>query len=299
MAEDVFSDDSSFYGDEEETCQLESQASEYDPEPYWTTIHPHLLSTVQSQQQERNQPSKELKMASSPMDIDTDAPQILPRNQPGENESSADFLARLPPSTTKAETVGAWIYVYTPYIRGLKDDVPEFKRKGREALSAFEIEEASLRYENDRKGGSTVAMSRKVVPLKLQLEEHIFTLARETNCVTGKWMLFISADRVDCYWSAVADATRCGELGIAAKVATDDKEDNRHRLIAVYTRDHADLEDIKRVLRRLMELNLVRKSEQPIYYKHDALTYLEIMSKNRYGLKATAFSSADVLAGKI
>lgn len=57
-------------------------------------------------------------------------------------------------------------------------------------------------------------------------------------------------------------------------------------------------EDVKRVLKKLVELNLVKRGERPIYYKRDALTYLEIMSKNKYGLKATSCSSADVLAGK-
>ncbi|KAL4921799.1 hypothetical protein BDW62DRAFT_207995 [Aspergillus aurantiobrunneus] len=299
--EDIFSDDSSFYGDEQQASSLEREAAEYDPEPYWTTVHPHLISTIQNQNQERNKRGDEKKMGPTPMDIDTDAdtdtPRILPRDQPGQHESSADFLKRLPPSTTKADSIGPWIYVHTPIIAQVGDDVGEFKRRGREALNAFEAQEASLRYENDRKGGSAIALSRKVKPLERELEQHIFTLARETNCVTGKWMMFITTDRVDSYWGAVAEATMQGHLGIAAKVATDDGE-GRARLIAIYTKDYEDREDVKRVLRKLAEMNLVRKGERPIYYKRDALTHLEIMSKNRYGLKATAFSSADVLAGK-
>ncbi|KAL4870774.1 hypothetical protein BDV12DRAFT_165202 [Aspergillus spectabilis] len=291
---ELFSDDSSFYGDEEETRPLEREASEYDPEYYWTNIHPRLISTLQTQQQVRER--EQNKMTTTPMDIDSDTPQILPRNRPGQRESSSDFLKRLPPSTTKTETIGPWIYIHTTLIA--QYDEAEFTRKGRQALDAFENEESRLRFENDRNGGSAIALARKVKPLQRELEKYIFELARETNCVTGKWMMFITGDRVDSYWSAVADAMMKGHLGTAAKVATDDGE-GRTRLIAIYTRDHQDLDDVKRVLRKLVELNLVKKSERPIYYKADALTYLEIMSKNRYGMKATLFSSADVLAGKI
>ncbi|KAL4779817.1 hypothetical protein BJX76DRAFT_361429 [Aspergillus varians] len=270
--EDIFSDDSSFYGDEPETAPLEREAAEYDPVPYWTTTHPTLLSTIQNQERERAKQAQEQKMDS-------------------------DFLKRLSPSTTKADCIGAWIYIHNPQAPHLKDDVPGFTRKGREALNEFETEEVRLRYENDRQGGSAIELARKVKPLERELEKHIFMLARETNCVTGKWMMFITADRVDSYWRAVADATMKGHLGIAAKVATNDGE-GRTRLLAVYTRDYEDREDVKRVLRKLVELNLVKRGGRPIYYKRDALTYLDIMSKNRYGLKATAFSSADMLAGK-
>lgn len=320
--EDIFSDESSFYGtlpdkkqqirgpnvdnpagDESETTQLEKEAAEYDPKEYWATIHPHLLSTIQyrNQQREHAKQAEKEKMASLPieMDIDTDTTQILPQDKPGKHESSAEFLQHLPASSTKADTIGPWIYIHTPHIERLNDDVAEFKRKGREALSAFENEEARLRYENDCKGGSAVTLARKVRPLQRELEEHIYTLARETNCITGKWMMFITADRVDRYWSAVAEATINGHLGIAAKVATDDGgAGNKTRLIAVYTRDYEDRQDVKRVLKKLVDLNLVKRGERPIYYKRDALTYLEIMSNNKFGLKATSCSSADVLVGK-
>ncbi|KAL2865842.1 DUF1917 domain-containing protein [Aspergillus lucknowensis] len=294
--DDILSDDSSFYGDEEETTRLERRASRFDPEPYWTTVHPHLLSTIQNMEQQRNKQPTGKEM--SPILMEVDIPPRLPRNKPGQGESSSAFLARLPPSTTRAETVGPWIYIHTRYASELKDDVPGLERKGREALDAYENQEARLRYENDREGGSKIALSRKLAPLQRELEQHLFSLARDTNTVTGKWMMFISDDCVDSYWRPVADATMRGQLGIAAKVATNDGQ-GRSRLIAVYTRDYEDRQDIKRVLRRLVELGLVKKGERPIYYKCDVLTYLDIMSKNKYGLKPTLFSSADVLAGKV
>ncbi|KAL4926918.1 DUF1917 domain-containing protein [Aspergillus undulatus] len=308
-SEEIF-DDSSFYGSDDETTALEEEAAEYDPHHYWTHIHPKLLSTIQARNQEEKKQldaeksKSDEKMSYTPMDIDTDTEGTvsqgpLPRNKPGEHESSTDFLKRLPPSTTKASSHGPWIYIHTENLAGHKEDIPEFTRKGLEALHAFDEKEASLRYENDRKKGSAIALSRKVKPLQRELETHVFSLARETNCVTGKWMMFITADRVDAYWGAVAEATMAGTLGIGAKVATDVEEDKRARLIAIYTRDYDDKDDVKRVLRKLVELNLVRSGKKPIFYKRDALTYLDIMSGNKYGIKPSAFSSADILGGNV
>ena len=67
----------------------------------------------------------------------------------------------------------------------------------------------------------------------------------------------------------------------------------------VYTRDYEDIEDVRGVLQKLVELGLVRNEQKPIYYKADAYTYLEILGDNPYGLKASLFSSRDVLAGKV
>ncbi|KAL4996369.1 hypothetical protein BDV10DRAFT_111720 [Aspergillus recurvatus] len=304
--EDTVSDESSFYGSEEETTQLEREAAKYDPETYWTTIHPHLLSTIQARKQEESKQlstlvEKKDKMVYSPMDIDTDADTgYLPPNRPGPSESSTSFLKRLPPATTREEDVGPWIYIHADNLACHKEDQAAFITKGLEALHGFVDQERKLREENDQKKGSAIALSRKVKPLQRELEKHIIELARETNCVTGKWMMFITPDRVDPYWAAVADATMKGHLGISAKVATQSYsgEQGKARLLAVYTRDCEDIADVKRVLKKLVELELVKK-ERPIYYKRDALTYLDIMSGNRYGMKVTMFSSADVLGGKV
>ena len=48
-----------------------------------------------------------------------------------------------------------------------------------------------------------------------------------------------------------------------------------------------------RVVKELKRLNLI--SEKGIYYKCDAYTYLEINSGNEYKLKASMYSSKDLL----
>ncbi|KAL2800777.1 hypothetical protein BJX66DRAFT_99465 [Aspergillus keveii] len=294
---DEFSDDSSFYGDEEEVTRLEQEATEYDAVRYWTKTHPHLLSTLQEKVRNGEKQRAAQKMAVTPMDIDK--PASMPFNRLGPGESSSAFLARLPASTTKEESAGPWIYLHTPESEREQPDIATLQRKGLEGLYAYENEEARLRQENDQKGGSNVALSRKLSPVKRELETRLFALAQETNVVSGKWMLFITPDRVDSYWRRVVEGTMRGALGYAAKVATDAGNGPRARLICVYTKDYRDRDDIKRVLMNLMELGLVRKGERPVYYKCDVLTYLEIMSGNPYGLKPTLCSSADVMNGKV
>lgn len=53
------------------------------------------------------------------------------------------------------------------------------------------------------------------------------------------------------------------------------------------------------MLRKLIELDLVENDKQAIYYKADAYTCLRILEDNLYGLKASLFSSKDVLSGKV
>ncbi|EAW09476.1 DUF1917 domain-containing protein [Aspergillus clavatus NRRL 1] len=302
--DELFSDESSFYGDESEKSRLEELADSYEPGPYWSDIHPYLLSTIQhgiltSEKATNDHKSKNTALDSS---VTLEMPLTsLSRNARSPNESADEFLARLAPSTTKEEDVGPWIFVSNPNRNSNPDGpaITELVRKGTELLHGFENQKASLEAEHDRSGSkSKEALTRKLNPLRRSLEQGIFALARKTGVVSGKWMMFITPDRVNRYWGAVAAATVAGELGDAAKVATEGGSGSP-RLIAIYTRDYADLDDVKRVLEKLIDLGLVKQDERPIYYKCDALTYLSIMSDNPYGLKASMASSRDVLTGKV
>ncbi|RHZ51921.1 DUF1917 domain-containing protein [Aspergillus thermomutatus] len=306
--DEIFSDESSFYGDDTEKSRLEELAESYDPVPYWTKIHPYLLSTIRHEllaPKSLPTPSDggQAKGASS---LDTDLIAEIPlttlrRNARSPNEPVHDFLARLPPSMTKEKGVGPWIYVSNPHRKFDPDEhaIAKLVREGTELLHRFEDQKAELEAEHDRsRSKSKAALTRKLNPLRRTLEQDIFALARKTGVVSGKWMMFITADRVDRYWEAVATGTVSGQLGDAAKVATDDGS-GRPRLIAIYTKDYADRQDVKRVLEKMVDLGLVKTDERPIYYKCDAFTYLRIMSDNPYGLKASMASSRDVLAGKV
>ena len=150
------------------------------------------------------------------------------------------------------------------------EDVPTLLRKGRELLQEYENESAVLREAHDKSGAkTTAALTRKLNPMRKELEKSILDVARETGVTSGKWMLFPTVDRVD-----------------------------ESRLICVYTHDFGDVEDVKRVVSKLVDIGLVGKGPRSVYYKSDAFTHLEINSKNEYGLKASMYSSREVLEGK-
>ncbi|KAJ6111811.1 hypothetical protein N7523_007872 [Penicillium sp. IBT 18751x] len=293
---EIISDDSSFYGDDDEQARLEHLAVTYDPEPYWSEIHPRLLSTVQYELQAPSQHSKP-----EPMSEDNSpTPTLRPKDRRGPKESISSFLSRLPPSTRHITEAGPWIWMWGPKPHATEGgDIPVFTRKGTELLEAYEEQSSALRAAHEKSGAkTTAALTRKLNPIRRTLEQNIFDLAKETGVTSGKWMLFPSKNQVDATWETVVTAMDEGKLGDAAKVATDDGS-GQERLICVYTRDFSDKVDVKRVLKTLVATGLVDKEPRPIYYKCDAYTYLDIKSKNDYGLKASLFSSKDVLSGKL
>lgn len=298
-------------GDEDQKAALEDLVASYDPLPYWTKTHPFLLSTIQyrsltsaSASTKTNEtPEGEDKQEEAITEDDTDYYPTTNTNthRPSSTEAVQDSLTRLPPSTTKASAVGPWIYARSPTdtLSLTQSAIGELVAAGTKLLREFEDAKATLEAEHARSGSkSKAALTRKLTPLRKKLESDLFAVAREKGVVTGKWMLFPSVERVDEVWAAVAGATRKGELGVAAKVATDDGSAGGVRLIAVYTRDYEDKADVKRVLDKLVQLGVVQREGRPIYYKCDAWTYLEIKADNEYGLRASLFSSRDVWAGK-
>lgn len=299
---------------------LEEKASAYDPLPYWSHIHPHQLSTIAH----RNlTSSSSTAAAATAAEVSTAKSLASRRRHPHDGrthcwqvtESVSEFLKRLPPSTTRAEDIGPWIHVRNPLDKTDYDatNIADLVAKGTDLLHSFENEKSRLEAEHEKKttttgtgtgkGRRTTApLTRKLNALREQLKADIFAVARSAGVTTGKWMLFPTEDRVDEFWAVVAEATVKGELGVEAKVATKDEEAggaSAARLIAVYTQDFEDKDDIRRVLLKLVDLGLVNEDQRPIYYKCDAYTYLEIKSRNPYGLSASMFSSRDVLTGKI
>jgi len=114
-------------------------------------------------------------------------------------------------------------------------------------------------------------------------------------------MLFPEEKEISRTWKIVVEGVIQNRLGHIAKVATgptDDIEGRGRALICVYTKDFSDEGDVRRVLEELVELGLCPREGNGIYYKCDAFTYLGINSNNSYGLKASIYSSRDVLEGR-
>jgi Domain of unknown function (DUF1917) len=102
-------------------------------------------------------------------------------------------------------------------------------------------------------------------------------------------MFFVPEDEAPKMWGIIAHAVANGRLGIAAKVAPTGET----RLICVYTRDFTDKTDVARVLQELAALGLIKQPNRTIYYKSDAYTALDITRDNKYGLRASLYSSRD------
>ncbi|OJJ72095.1 hypothetical protein ASPBRDRAFT_55328 [Aspergillus brasiliensis CBS 101740] len=337
------SDESSFYGSEGETARLEQEVTDFDTDNYWRTVHAYSYNTIKHkvlsarQAMPSSSPSPasepEASNAVQPMNLSTPDPSSNPPstpiqthdfdvpvtstdttpvrpNRPSPNEPISSFLARLPPSTThSASATGPWIYVSSYSYQSPQADIKKLKADGAKELRAYEEKTAQIRAEHGKKpkrSQSQAGLSREITKLRMELERKLSALAKQTNVVSGKWMLFVSSEKVDEVWGVVAEATAKGELGFGAKVATaaataaavDDNENGvggarKARLIAIYTKDFRDKADVERVLRKMAELKLVDLDKKPIYYKCDAYTHLDIMGNNAWGLRASMFSSRD------
>ena len=246
------------------------------------------------------QPQNEAR-ANTPMELESEPAANEPYN-PWEGDTMARqlgetldaFLSRLPPSTTAVAT-GPWIWIANPFStqRPMQFDVAGFKTSGNELLEEYTNRKARLEAENPGKPPGSITSMLKAD--REWLEKSIVDLAKSKGMTNGKWMLFPYSNNVDKAWRKVAKGTLDGTLGCSAKVATDDGSGSQ-RVICIYTEDFSNEKDVRRVLEKMQELHLT-KAGQGIYYKCDAYTYLNIMSGNDYKLKASMYSSKEMLKG--
>ncbi|KAI5206294.1 hypothetical protein AUEXF2481DRAFT_76060 [Aureobasidium subglaciale EXF-2481] len=228
-------------------------------------------------------------------------------------ETVDEFLKRLPPSTTVTEN---WIWIACPIIKGKgkviesrhapesEESPQQMAERATALLSQFAAEKERVSDANLGFDQSTI--TRKLGPLRDQLKEEILDLAVASGVINGKWMLFPSPEDVNRMWKLVAEAVVDGRLGDTAKVAPagppnpfaggSQKKQSSH-LICVYTKDFSDLDDVLRALEELVELGLAPRnaSDGAIYYKADVYTYLNIDSSNPYGLRASLYSSKEIV----
>jgi hypothetical protein len=80
-------------------------------------------------------------------------------------------------------------------------------------------------------------------------------------------MMFCDPSEIDAVWAVVARATVNNELGIAAKVAPDEGDPRKERLICIYTHDFNDMADVCRVIKKMRDLGLFNSRGKPLYYK--------------------------------
>ncbi|MCJ1437210.1 hypothetical protein MMC27_006596 [Xylographa pallens] len=287
------SDDSSFYGDTDLQTHL---CNLVDSAPISTILPPVYLQFT----------TMALANAAA---TTSSKPTTLYNRYEGEisarqlDEPVSAFLERLPPLTTQLSSIGPWIFIANPYstARPTSENWAKTNATGADILADFERRRAGV--EASMQGRPAQTVTKKLNPLRETARTAILAAARENGCGWGKWMLFPTAADVNRVWGVVARATAAGELGGAAKVATENGQGaNEARLICVYTEDFSDKQDVKRVLLKLEELGLAkRKSEWGqeigVSYKPDVFTYLDITgSNNRWGLKPSLYQSKEALA---
>jgi hypothetical protein len=273
-------------------ADFEYRAATFDVASYWETDH-FPLETLAAENlikspsaihsllnPNRNDPH-------NPFEGDESAKQL--------NESVADFLDRRPPKTTPLH-FSPWLWVANPYTsrRKKRADIGGFQDVGQELLASYD----ERRQELESEGKAKITITKILKPDREELEKSLIKAALKHNVTSGKWLLRSMPKTVNDVWFKVVAAVSKGELGSAAKVSTDKGEGEEDvRVISIYTDDFSDKKDVKRVLLKLVELGLVnaKVEAQGVYYKCDAWTHLDIMSGNKYALKASMYSSKDML----
>ncbi|KAJ0106958.1 hypothetical protein J7T55_011053 [Diaporthe amygdali] len=218
-------------------------------------------------------------------------------------ETVDQFLARLPPATTRVTLNCPWIYIWNPFVPS--DRIYPVQGDGdtvgrHEATNVFSAR-AQKRLDVyrdfvEKNRTKTGRISAKIRVESRRFTDEVLELASQLSVTEGKWVIFPSPEHCNDVWAKVAHATANGELGIAAKISPREVPD-RHRLVCVYTRDFNDKDDVARVLMRLKKLGLVRqrqicyKTEQP-----DAFTHLGINQDNNLGLDVGQYRSNEIFA---
>lgn len=97
---------------------------------------------------------------------------------------------------------------------------------------------------------------------------------------SGKWLIWLSSETIDRYWTKIKQAVEGGKLGDAAKVSTAGSLSMKHPryVMCVYTYDYEDRDDVMRIRQVLRDLGIRRE----IPYKADEDTH-----RLRYGADYT------------
>ena len=119
-------------------------------------------------------------------------------------------------------------------------------------------------------------------------------IAKTYNLLGGKWMLFPGSGEVDAAWTAVVQAMVAGG-GLAGgacdevKVSTASPSDGKHVMLA-YVKDYGDVERVDGVidaLQRALRDAGVSLADSRALFKPDVFSFLNIYSRNGFGLKPT------------
>jgi hypothetical protein len=113
-------------------------------------------------------------------------------------------------------------------------------------------------------------------------------LAKEFNLLSGKWLVFVSSDKVDNIWGRIVKSTLAGTIGNSAKVSPrKEKDPASNHVICVYNDDYSSMAEVNRVRDGLRQLGV----EARIGYKPDIYTFCGIYFGNSWRIPAARFHS--------
>ncbi|TFK44885.1 hypothetical protein BDQ12DRAFT_673752 [Crucibulum laeve] len=216
--------------------------------------------------------------------------------------SLEDFLARYKPSLVQNDGSKPWIWVKRSDPQKEDQGVAEATTEAKELLNGIigKVEgiknDASIPLRSNKKIG---AKSKKEVREEVQSEatERLKAIAIRHGYVSGKWLIFTSADKVDMIWSNVAASLVSGPLSSTsaylAKVATSPESEtpNYQHIICVYIPDVYDKEKVTDVMRVLLRNHGVTLSG----VKANLYTSAGIDSKHPSGIQSTVWKNTALM----
>jgi len=161
---------------------------------------------------------------------------------------------------------GGWIWCKCPEFAITRPDKSRVDRE--EDIVAFQQEYRACVQRGER-------VSQKL----------ILDLAKKHNVVYGKWLLRVAPDSVEEIWPKIRNAVLEGKLA-SAKIA--DTLEGDVFMICVYTNDYTNKKEVLRVRQAIHELGIYTRTA--LYYKPDCITYLDLYTGSKKGVRMTIYS---------
>ncbi|KAJ7244150.1 hypothetical protein B0H12DRAFT_811022 [Mycena haematopus] len=220
---------------------------------------------------------------------------------PDSELSLPDFLKKYKPSMVQNDGTKPWIWVQKGAPSREDTGTDEALQEGTELLEA--VSERVEEIKNDasipaRSSKKTGAKGKKEVREEAQAEatEQFKKIATKHGFVSGKWLSFAPADKVDVIWSNLATSLVEGPLAATcafrAKVATSPADGNAtQHLICIYMPDVYDKDAVTEVMKVLLRSHGMNLSG----VKSNMYTALGIDSKHPSGLPSTIWKNAALI----
>ncbi|KAI0090732.1 translation initiation factor eIF 4e-like domain-containing protein [Irpex rosettiformis] len=211
-----------------------------------------------------------------------------------------DFHKKYKPSMVQDDGTKPWLWVEKSV-----SEEEDMDKAEEEAIAL--LEEVTEKVESIKNDDSIPvrANKKKGLKSKKELREEIQTSASEKlkdisirhHCVSGKWLIFASPDKVDLIWSNLATSLIEGPLASTsatlAKVSTSPKDEtqNYQHVMCLYMPDVYDQDKVTEVMKVLLRnhgMNLMG-------VKSNLYTAIGLDSKHASGIQSTVWKNSALM----